>query len=230
MAKKDKQVIKARNTIIAFFSLLVIVILGFGSFVMYGGSASGPISAGNDYRVVDNPLPRRPGSPIKVVEFFSYSCIHCKTFDPTFDEWAAQQAEDVEVSRLPANFSPIWALLARSYLAFESAEVLEQNHTRLFRAIHDQNRQFLTPDMVADYVDGKGISKEEFLKEFNSPKVKRAAQRAEREQTRLQISSTPSLVVAGKYVVGMQGGAKRALEIVDHLIELERSGTEPAQP
>ncbi|MEM9621599.1 MAG: thiol:disulfide interchange protein DsbA/DsbL [Pseudomonadota bacterium] len=220
---KDKKVIMARNTIFAFVSLLVILILGFGTYVSTGGGQPDGIVADRDYRELPNPRPVRPGEPIRVVEFFSYACIHCKTFDPVLDEWAEEQADDVKVERQPASFSPIYALLAQSFLTLQAADVLEQNHVRMFRAIHDSGRQFLTPQMVADFVDGRGIDGDEFLRQFNSPDVRRAMQRAEREQREFQISSTPSLVVNNKYVVPMTGGQKRALEVTDHLVAIERA-------
>ena len=47
--------------------------------------------------------------------------------------------------------------------------------------------------------------------------------RADRDQLAFQISATPQLVVAGKYVVSMDGGQRRALEVVDYLIASERN-------
>ena len=221
MAKKDKKVIMARNTIIGFVSVVAITILAFGTYVSTG-IGQGEIAEDQDYRVLDNPKPTRPGDPIEVIEFFSYACIHCKNFDPVIEEWAEEQDADVVFKRLPATFSPIWALLSQTYLTFEAADVVDKNHTRMFRAIHDNGRQFLTPDMVADFVDGRGLSSTEFLDTFNSAEVRRAMQNAEREQRAFQISATPQLVVAGKYLVGMDGGQRRALRVVDHLIEQER--------
>ncbi len=223
MAKKDKKVIMARNTIIAFVTLVVVSILGFHTYLSTGGGQPDDIQPQRDYREVENPRPRNPDAPIKVVEYFNYACVHCKTFDPVLDAWAEDLPDDVQVSRQPANFSPIWALLAQTYLTLQAADALEQNHNRIFRAIHDANRQFLTPEMVADYVDGRGISAEEFLKQFNSSAVRRAMQRAERSQRNFQISSTPSLVINDRYVVNMNGGQKRALQVADHLINQERN-------
>jgi len=40
----------------------------------------------------------------------------------------------------------------------------------------------------------------------------------------MQVTGVPTLVVADRYVVGMNEGRKAALAIVDHLVELERSG------
>ena len=225
MAKKKskQQAIIARNTIIMFITAVVIMVLGVGSYVTTGGGQSGEVAANEDYRVLDNPRPRREGEPIQIVEYFSYACIHCKNFDPVIKEWAADQPDDIELVLRPANFSPIWALLAQTYLALEHAGALEENHNRIFRALHDAGRQFLTPEMVADYVDGRGITKDEFLRAFNSPTVKRKMQSAERDQRDWGVAATPSLVVAGKYVVTMRGGQGRAIQVLEYLIEQERA-------
>lgn len=222
--KKDTKVIMARNTIIGFITVVAIAILGFGTYVSTDLSDA-EIVANQDYRVLDNPRPRRASDPIEVVEFFSYGCVHCRNFDSLVDEWAADLPEDVVFKKQPATFSPIWALLSQTYLTLESAGVLEQNHDRMFRAIHDAGRQFLTAEMVADYIDGRGLSADEFLREFNSPRVRDAMRDADRAQREYQIASTPSLVVAGKYLVTMDGGQRRALRIVDQLIDEERAAT-----
>lgn len=222
-SRKDRKVLKARNTIIAFISLLVILILAFGTYVSTNLSRTTVVEAGEDYQEVENSRARRSGDPIEVIEFFSYACVHCKTFDPVVDEWAAQQADDIEFRRMPASFGPIQTVLAQAYVTFEGNNMLEDNHSRMFRAIHDARRQFLTPEMVADYVDGRGLSRGDFLREFRSPKSRRAMREAEKVQREFVIASTPSLVVAGKYVVSMKGGQRHALDVVDLLISKERA-------
>lgn len=74
--------------------------------------------------------------------------------------------------------------------------------------------------MIADFVDGHGIDKKAFLRNFNSPQVRRALRQAGEDERRLVIPSVPTLVVAGKYVVNMDS-RKTALDIVDYLVEKE---------
>ena len=228
MAKrKDSKVVRARNTIIGFITLVVIMILGFGTYVTTPLSNQ-EVTADSDYREVDNPKSRRAGDPVEIVEFFSYRCIHCKNFDPLIEEWAAEQGDAITFKRSPVMYSPVDTMLGRTYLALEKEGALEDNHARIFRAIHDANRQFLTPEMMADYVDGRGVSREDFLRTFNSPSVRDAATRSERDVQRFIISATPMVLVGGRYVVSMQGGQGRAIEVVDHLvkkIQAEESGT-----
>lgn len=219
---KDQQVARVRNTIIAVLALIVLVIVGFGMYVTTPLSERGEIVAGEDYTVVDNPRPTRPG-PIQVAEFFSYACVHCKDFEPALEDWLSSQGEDVAFKRVPVTWSPAQTVLAQAYVTLEATDALDANHGRIFRAIHDARKQFLTPESVAEYVDGRGVSKQEFMREFNSPRTREQMREVERQLQRYRVNATPSVVVAGKYVVGMQGGPARALQVVDHLIAQEKA-------
>ena len=53
-------------------------------------------------------------------------------------------------------------------------------------------------------------------------------QRAEADTRRFKIPSVPTMMVAGKYLVFMDNGHDRALEVVEELIERERgTSSEP---
>lgn len=216
---------RVRNGIIAFVVAVVVLIIGYG-FVYTTGIAEGEYREGTHYHLIEDARGRRPGAPILVREFFSYGCVHCRNFDPLVESWKSRLPEGVEFERTPVAFSPVWALLAQTYLALEATDALEQNHERLFRAIHDQGRQFLSPQMVADFVDGHGVSREEFLRAFESPAVRMRAQQAERAQREMQVSGVPTLVVNEKYRIGMEVGRQTALAVADYLIarELEEQG------
>jgi len=221
--KTNRKVTLLRNSILGLIGLLALAALVYVTYISTGLD-SGEIVAGEDYLVIENPRPRRAGDPIEVVEFFSYACIHCKNFEPLVEDWSADLPEDVVFDRQPTTFSPAFILLAQTYFTLRETGALEDNHNRIFRAIHDARRQFLSADAIAEYVDGRGVSKEEFLRVFSSPEVRDAMRSANRDQQQYLISATPSLVVAGKYLVGMQGGQRRALDVADFLIAKERDG------
>ena len=219
-AKIDTKVTRARTAIFSFAVVVAVLIIGYGT--MYStGVAEGEFVEGDHYTLVENPLRRRPGEDIHVVEFFSYGCIHCRNFDPLLENWKKTMPDGVSFSRSPVTFSPLWSLLGRAYLTLETAGALDENHTRIFRAIHDNGRQFLSDDMMANFVDGYGIDKDEFLRTSRSPQVRRALQQVEQDQQQYTIASVPTLVVAGKYLVNMDVGRKTALDVVNYLIELE---------
>jgi len=109
------------------------------------------------------------------------------------------------------------------FLVYPARAWPHKNHERLFGAIHDSGRQFLSAEMVADFVDGNGVSREAFLSTFDSPAVRSRMRQAEADQRQMGITSVPTLVVDGKYRIGMEVGRKTALDVVDHLIAQERS-------
>ncbi|MDZ7669749.1 MAG: thiol:disulfide interchange protein DsbA/DsbL [Gammaproteobacteria bacterium] len=224
--RKERQVIRTRNTIIGVVAAIVVIVIGYG-LVYSTGLTEGEFQAGTHYEVIEDARGRRPGEPIEVREFFSYACIHCRNFDPMIEDWQAGKPDGVEFQRTPVTFSPVWALLARTYLALDELGALERNHERLFSAIHDQGRQFLSAEMVADYVDGYGVSREDFLRAFDSTAVRSRFRQAERDQRELRIASVPTLVVDDKYRIGMEVGRRTALDVLDHIIALEQSAETP---
>jgi thiol:disulfide interchange protein DsbA len=220
--RKERQVIRTRNYIIAAVVAIVVIVLGYGTLYSTG-IGEGEYQAGTHYELIENAKGRRPGEPIQVREFFSYGCIHCRNFDPMIEEWQETLPEDVEFERVPVVFSPVWALLGRTYATLEELGALERNHDRLFRAIHDNGRQFLSAEMIADFVDGYGVTREDFLRTFESPGVRQRMRQAERDQMELGVRAVPTLVVDDKYRIGMEVGRKVALDVVDHIIAMERS-------
>ena len=74
MAKQNKKVTRARNTILSFVAVLVATLVGFTIYVSTG-IGEGEISEGKDYRVLENPLPQRTAGAVDVIEFF-FLCLH----------------------------------------------------------------------------------------------------------------------------------------------------------
>ena len=208
-------------------ALVAGAVLVWGLLYSTGLGEGGDIVAGEHYRAVEDPPRRRPGDPIVVTEFFSYGCVHCRNFDPLIKDWREGLAEGVVFARAPVAFSPEWAVLGQAYLALVETGALEANHERIFRAIHDNGRSFLTASQVADFVDGNGVTRQAFLDAYNSPAVRRALARNEARQRQLGIASVPSLAVADAYVVNMDVGRRRSLEVADALAALIRAQEAP---
>ena len=201
---------------------MVVVVGGYG-LLYSAGVTDGDIAEGTHYVLIEDAPRLRPGAPMVVTEYFSWGCIHCRNFDPLLDEWQATLEDDTVFERAPVSFSPMFALLAQTYIALEQQGALEQNHGRFFRAIHDNRRQFLSVDQLADFVDGNGISKADFLSAYNSTAVRRRLSEIEGNARRAGIRSVPSLVVAGKYRINMEVGRKQALAVADQLLQQERA-------
>lgn len=217
--KPDKRLITIRNAVIAGVVLIVLVVGGYGLFRSTAIDVSGEFVEGKHYKVIEGAPPVPLSGPIRVTEFFSYGCVHCRNFEPIVMDWSRNAPKDVLFERSPVTFSPAWGLLARAYFALEGTDALEENHERIFKAIHDNAKQFATLEMVADLVKDHGITRDEFLMAANSPDTGRSVAEASRRERALRINSVPMLTVADRYTIDMDAvPRKKAFEVVDFLI------------
>jgi thiol:disulfide interchange protein DsbA len=223
----NPRVERVRTLIIASALGLAAVVTALGLWYGTGGGASGELVEGTHYRLIEDAPPRAAGAPIVVQEVFSYACVHCRNFDPLIEEWQANQADDVTFERIPAAFSPAWAVLAQAYHALDTLGIRERHHERLFAAIHDTGRQFVNIEELAEFVDGFGTTSDAFLAAARGPAVAQRMRQNERSLSTLGITGVPTLIVAGRYLVGMNEGRKTALDTVDQLIAQERAGATP---
>ena len=225
MAKKrgTDKVETTRNAIFGVIIAIGVALVGLGIYLSSGLAQNATPTEGEDYALIESADRIRIGDPINVYEFFSYGCVHCRNFDPELEEWLVTTEEDVAFSRKPAAFSRTWTLLGQGYLALEQADALEGNHAKLFSAVHDFGKTFRSGQEIADYLDSETLPAAEFMRAFNSPKVRRKLSQAETDSRRYNVQSVPTMIVAGKYAVDMGNGMQRALEVVDYLIGQERT-------
>lgn len=228
--KKSSNVALIRGLIIGGVALIALLVIGYG-LIYTTGATQGEFVAGEHYEVIETAERRRPGANVEVVEFFSYACVHCKNFDPLIHEWLQTKPDNVEFRRVPVTFSPQWVLLAQTYYTLVALDILDQNHDRIFRRIHNTRRMFASPDEVAEFIDGNGASAAQFMEAWNGPEVRQLLRAGEAAQREVVVAAVPALAVNGAYLVSMDVGRKVALEVVDHLIALEQGGarTAPAE-
>lgn len=224
MAKKGKadKVETTRNAIFAVIIAIGAAMVLAGIYFSSGLAQNATPEDGDDYALIGDSDRIRVGDPITVYEFFSYGCVHCRNFDPILEEWLETAPDDVDFARKPAAFSRTWTLLGQGYLVLEQLDALDDHHEKLFSAVHDFGKTFRSGREIADYLDSESLPAAEFIRAFNSPKVRRSLAAAENQSRRYSISSVPTMVVAGKYRVSMNNGMQRALEVVDYLIAEER--------
>jgi len=142
---------------------------------------------------------------IEVAEFFYYQCPHCFTFEPIIKGWVENKPADVRFVQVPAMWNPMLVLHGRM---FYTNEVLARNgiikdgaafNTAVYQEIHRRNNR---------------------LTSFEVDQKMRVATDLAR---RYGVSSTPMIVVNGKYRTGGAevGSYPRLLELIDELIARE---------
>jgi len=162
---------------------------------------------------------------VEVVEVFSYACVHCFNFDPYVESWRAKQSEDVDFKRIPAIFSADWELLAQAFYTAETLGVADAVHMPMFEGIHVKQQDLRQVPLLHELFGATAqVTEEDFDTAYNSFSVRSRVQQAKAKGRAYRITGVPTLIVAGKYRVdGRLAGSNTAmLEVVDHLVALER--------
>ncbi|HEX7046038.1 MAG TPA: thiol:disulfide interchange protein DsbA/DsbL [Gammaproteobacteria bacterium] len=171
---------------------------------------------GNQYIVVAE----EPSAEPKVMEFFSYGCGGCFTFDSWFQRMKAEVGENVEVQYIPADFGGgFWTPAQELFLVMEALGKREQLHDAVFQFIHGE-RNPITEASARRFMANHGVSEEEYNKVRNSFAVHVKEKRYDQLLKRYRIGSTPTVIVNGKYQVDHTklSGPAEFVELVKYLL------------
>lgn len=154
------------------------------------------------YQMLTPVQPQTLPGKVEVVEFFSYGCPHCAHLHPSLEKWVAQLPSTAVFVRVPVSFGRYeWGQLSRAYYALEEVGALARLDDALFDAIHEKRRPLFDEERLAAWVAQHGVDTQKFKAAFNSQAVSSQTMRAERMSRDYQVTSVPTLVVAGRYVI-----------------------------
>ena len=192
-----------------------------------GAAAAKKPTEGNDYLSLDKRVPTDLGAgKIELIEFFWYSCPHCNSFEPQFAAWIKTAPKDVVVQRVPVRFRDDFEAQQRAYYVFESLNLLDTLHGKLFHAIHVERQQLNTAQALAAWADKNGLPEKKFSETFNSFGVATKARRATQLQDAFKVQGVPALGVAGRFYTdgSLAKTMDRALQVADYLLGEVRRG------
>jgi thiol:disulfide interchange protein DsbA len=179
---------------------------------------------GKDYLRLPNPLPTAVPDKIEVIEFFSYTCPHCRSLEPSAQAWLKRKPDNVAFVRIAVSFSANWEPSARAYYAAEALGVLDKVHQPLFEAVHRNPR--ITLDEFAVFFAEQGVDQDAFRKAYSSFQTETQLRRGTQIAQRYKINGVPAIIVDGKYEVR----SPRMFETVDFLIGQETAATPAPAP
>jgi protein dithiol oxidoreductase (disulfide-forming) len=194
--------------------------------------AQGPAAAkkpveGTDYLSLDKRVPTDVGAgKIEVIEFFWYSCPHCNAFEPQFAAWKKAAPKDVVVQRVPVRFRDDFEPQQRAYYVFESLNMVDAMHGKLFHAIHTERQQLNSAQALAAWADKNGLPEKKFMETFNSFGVASKARRATQLQEAFKVQGVPALGIAGRFYTdgSLTQTMDRSLQVAEYLIGEVRRG------
>lgn len=178
---------------------------------------AGSYEAGEHYEVLD----REGSAEPEVIEFFWYGCGTCNMLNPIISDWSATLPEEVNFRQVPAVTNPRWKTHGKAFYIAEALGIRDSMHDRVFDAIHSERRQLQDLDEIRELFVEEGVDAAEFDQAAESFQVDSDIRRAENLAQRYGIRGTPTLIVNGRYRVGVErpGGLEEMLEVVDYLLE-----------
>jgi len=194
--------------------------------------AQGPVAAfkpveGKDYLSLDKRVPTDVGAgKIELIEFFWYSCPHCNAFEPQFAAWKKAAPKDVVVQRVPVRFRDDFEPQQRAYYVFESLNLVDTLHGKLFHAIHSERQQLNSAQALAAWAYKNGLPEKKFIETYNSFGVASKARRATQLQDAFKVQGVPALGIAGRFYTdgSLTQTMDRALQVAEYLIGEVRRG------
>lgn len=190
-----------------------------------GARAQGAVPAeGRDYVRLNTPVVVPGGGKIEVIEFFSYGCPHCYSFEPALEQWVKRLPGDVAFRRVPAAFNPTFEGYAKLFFGLEAAGQLEALHKRVFVAIHVQRQRLDKESEIAAFVSANGGDGAKVLEAMKSFGVATKLRQAKQSFEGYKIDGVPTLGIQGRWFTSgsLTGSNDKALVVADYLIQQAR--------
>ena len=179
---------------------------------------------GRDYVRLNTPVAVPAGGKIDVIEFFSYGCPHCYSFEPMLEQWIKRLPSDVAFRRIPAAFNPTFEGYAKLFYALEAVGQVEALHKRVFAAIHVQRQRLDKEADIAAFVTSNGADGAKVVEAYKSFGVATKLRQAKLAADAYKIDGVPALGIHGRWFTSgaLAAGNDKALAVADHLIQRAR--------
>jgi thiol:disulfide interchange protein DsbA len=179
---------------------------------------------GRDFVRLSTPAPVPGGGKIDVVEFFSYGCPHCYTFEPTLDQWVKKLPPDVAFRRVPVAFNAPFEGYAKLFYALEALGLQDSLHKRVFAAIHVQRQRLDKDADLAAFVQSGGGDGAKFVEAYKSFGVATKVRQAKQLSEAYKIDGVPTLGIHGRWFTSgsLAGSHERSLAVAEQLIQRAR--------
>ncbi len=188
-----------RHAAFAFFASLLLLFAAAAQ----AQNGPAPLAEGRDYTTIPDGIPfTNAKGKTEIAEVFGYWCHHCSNMQTLVDKWKPGLPKNVNFVYVPAAFDPEDPY-ARAYFAARQLKLPAKVHQDLFRAVHTEGSlpKNASEQELAQFHTRYGVSADKFLAAMNSKPVATQMTWARQFAETSGVQGTPTLIVAGKYVV-----------------------------
>lgn len=178
---------------------------------------------GIDYRAIKLPLlsTEQLENKTHLIQFFLYSCPHCYALEPKMGNWLKEH-KAVVIEKVPAILGPNWVEMARFYYIAQFLDKMPL-HSKFFKEVQTSKRQYLSELSIRSYFLQNGVLESEYLRAYNSEKVRKAINRARILSVQAQLRGVPAVILNNKWKTApfYVRNQKEMFDVLDYLIQRE---------
>lgn len=149
----------------------------------------------------------------KILEFFMYTCPHCRAVEPNITSWQTKQSILFQqgiyaFEQIPAIFSANWRSdskigerEAAIYYALRRMGLEHQLRAKVFVAIQDKSLNAGDPDSIRSFLQKEAVPVTEFITTIKSAEVKADVSRAELLTKQYGIYSVPVFILFNRAII-----------------------------
>lgn len=153
------------------------------------------------YTKLDQVQPSDTQGKTEALVFFSYSCPHCAEMEPLFQDWEKHHLpQGAVIKPVPVAFNAAMEPMQKLFFILQALDRMDL-HVKAFDAIHKQRKRLFTRDAIQSWLADQGIDKATFNKLYDSFGINAQVKRANTLTEVYRITGTPTIAVAGKYIV-----------------------------
>ncbi len=195
----------------------------FTACIAYAQDDNERYTEGKHYKAIATPLKTsyRDEEIGELMEFFSYSCIHCFRLEAGVERYLAEKPDNIRFTQVPVMFNERQAPEVRAYYVVEVLNLGGSAHKAIFDYINVQRKPLRTDAQFAQFFEQFGLSQDDYMKQAYSFAVNAKVNTSIYLTGKSEITGTPSILVNGKYLIdsGAVGGNEVALYAGQWLVE-----------
>lgn len=168
----------------------------------------------------------------RVIEVFSYACVHCYEFEPKISQWASSKpALDTEegpkswssqVVLVPVAGGGIWDEFARAYFAMQEMN-LHQLHDDLFEEVHGASGRSVIKSgsarEIAEFLGQRsGQDPQTILTMMQSDLIEGRVEAARQFSLQAKVAATPTLIIDGRRAVMLSSDVRETFSQMDQVL------------